>query len=154
MEGIKKAMNERNLNEGQWEDRKQWSLGVGQRRKTFWTRYIHTFLYPLSFIFCVSFNPRLTFYLLSKNFYHYAFFLSYIQKYISYVFHFFLTYCAFFSGSFRLFPIRPYILLTFVTLSHRNGSILPNFLAFISLSLWFPISPSMSAALSNCNDKP
>jgi len=31
MEGIRKAMNERNLNEGQWEDRKQWSLGVGQR---------------------------------------------------------------------------------------------------------------------------
>jgi len=31
----KEAMNERNLNEGQWEDRKQWSLGVGQRRKTF-----------------------------------------------------------------------------------------------------------------------
>ena len=43
MEGIKKAMNERNLNEGQWEDRKQWSLGVGQRRRTFWTRYIHTY---------------------------------------------------------------------------------------------------------------
>ena len=35
MEGIKKTMNERNLNEGQWEDRKQRSLGVGQRRKTF-----------------------------------------------------------------------------------------------------------------------
>ena len=35
MEGIRTAMNERNLNEGQWEDRKQWSLGVGQRRKTF-----------------------------------------------------------------------------------------------------------------------
>ena len=35
MEGIKKAMNERNLNEGQWEDRKQWCLGVGQRRKMF-----------------------------------------------------------------------------------------------------------------------
>ena len=35
MEGIRKAMNERNLNEGQWEDKKQWSLGVGQRRKTF-----------------------------------------------------------------------------------------------------------------------
>jgi len=35
MEGIKKAMNERNLNEGQWKDRKQWSLGVEQRRKTF-----------------------------------------------------------------------------------------------------------------------
>jgi len=28
-------MNERNLNEGQWEDRKQWSLSVGQRRKRF-----------------------------------------------------------------------------------------------------------------------
>ena len=37
MEGIRKAMNERNLNEGQWEDRKQWSLGVGQRRKSFET---------------------------------------------------------------------------------------------------------------------
>ena len=35
MEEIKKAMNERNLYEGQWEDMKQWSLGVGQRRKTF-----------------------------------------------------------------------------------------------------------------------
>jgi ribosome assembly protein YihI (activator of Der GTPase) len=34
-EGTRKAMNERNLNEGKWEDRKQWSLGVGQRRKTF-----------------------------------------------------------------------------------------------------------------------
>jgi len=35
MEGIRKAMNERILNEGQWEDRNRWSLGVGQRRKTF-----------------------------------------------------------------------------------------------------------------------
>jgi hypothetical protein len=35
MEGIRKAMNERNLNEGQWKDRKQWSIGVGQGRKTF-----------------------------------------------------------------------------------------------------------------------
>jgi len=35
MERIRKAMSERNLNEGQWEDRKQWSLGVRQRRKTF-----------------------------------------------------------------------------------------------------------------------
>jgi hypothetical protein len=35
MEDMRKAMNERNLNEGQWTDRKQWSLGVGQRRKTF-----------------------------------------------------------------------------------------------------------------------
>jgi hypothetical protein len=35
MEGIRTAMNERNLNEGQWEDRKQWSLRVGQRSKTF-----------------------------------------------------------------------------------------------------------------------
>jgi hypothetical protein len=32
-----KAMNGRNLKEGQWEDRKQWSLGVGQRRKSFKT---------------------------------------------------------------------------------------------------------------------
>jgi len=32
MEGIRKAMNERNLNEGQWEVGKQWSLGVEQRR--------------------------------------------------------------------------------------------------------------------------
>ena len=36
IEGIMKAMNgKKNLNEGQWEDRKQWSLGVGQRRETF-----------------------------------------------------------------------------------------------------------------------
>ena len=41
MEGIMKAMNERNLNEGQWEDRKQWSLVVGQRRKTFRNPYIY-----------------------------------------------------------------------------------------------------------------
>jgi hypothetical protein len=38
MEGIKKAMNGRNLKEGHWEERKQWSLGVGQRRKTFQNR--------------------------------------------------------------------------------------------------------------------
>jgi hypothetical protein len=35
MEGIRKAMNKGNLNEGQWEDMKQWSLGVGQCRKAF-----------------------------------------------------------------------------------------------------------------------
>ena len=35
VQNIRKAMNERNLNEGSWEDRKQWFLGVGQRRKTF-----------------------------------------------------------------------------------------------------------------------
>jgi len=34
IECVRKAMNKRNLKEGQWEDRKQWSLGVGQRRKT------------------------------------------------------------------------------------------------------------------------
>jgi hypothetical protein len=28
-------MNERNLQEGQWEDRKQWILGVGQCGRTF-----------------------------------------------------------------------------------------------------------------------
>jgi hypothetical protein len=35
MEGIRKAINERNLNEGQWEDSKQWSKGVEQHRKAF-----------------------------------------------------------------------------------------------------------------------
>ena len=49
MEGIRKAMNERNLNEGQWEDRKQWRLGVGQRRTTFWNRhtYVRTYIHIL-----------------------------------------------------------------------------------------------------------
>jgi len=42
MEGIRKAMNERNLSEGQWEDRKRWSLGVGQRRTAFFKNDIHT----------------------------------------------------------------------------------------------------------------
>ena len=55
MEGIKKVMNERNLNEGQWEDRKQWSLGVGQGRKTFWTRYIHIYIH-LTTLFFKSFS--------------------------------------------------------------------------------------------------
>ena len=56
LEGIKKAMNERNLNEGQWEDRKQWSLGVGQRRKTFWNRYIHL---PLTCLLkCLSYGVK------------------------------------------------------------------------------------------------
>ena len=41
IEDIRKAMNERNLSEGQWKDRKQWSLGVGQRRKAFWNRYMN-----------------------------------------------------------------------------------------------------------------
>ena len=31
----KEGLHERTLKEGQWEDRKQWSLGVRQRRKTF-----------------------------------------------------------------------------------------------------------------------
>ena len=35
MEVIRKAMNERSLNEGQWGDSKQWSLGAGQRRRKF-----------------------------------------------------------------------------------------------------------------------
>ena len=45
MECIRKAMNERNQNEGQWEDTKQWGLGVGQRRTTFSNRNtcIHTY---------------------------------------------------------------------------------------------------------------
>jgi len=44
MEGIRKTMNERNLNEGQWEDRKQWSLGVGQRKKNV-LKYIYIYIY-------------------------------------------------------------------------------------------------------------
>ena len=43
MEGIRKAMNEINLNEGQWEEGKQWSLGVGQRTRMFRNRCIHTY---------------------------------------------------------------------------------------------------------------
>ena len=39
-------ISERNLNEAQWEDRKQWSLGVGQRRKTFSNIYILTTYTP------------------------------------------------------------------------------------------------------------
>jgi hypothetical protein len=35
MEDIRKTMKERILKEGRWEDRKKWSLGVRQRRKTF-----------------------------------------------------------------------------------------------------------------------
>jgi hypothetical protein len=35
MEGIRKAMNERILQEGQWEDRKQWNLGVRQGGRKF-----------------------------------------------------------------------------------------------------------------------
>jgi len=48
-------MNERNLNEGQWEDRKQWSLGVEQRFET----DIHTYIYclhVLSFIYLRMFK--------------------------------------------------------------------------------------------------
>jgi hypothetical protein len=47
IEGIRKAMNERNLNEGQWENRKQWS--VGQRRKSFKTD-IYIYIYMHSYI--------------------------------------------------------------------------------------------------------
>jgi len=45
MEGIRRDMNERNLNEGQWEDGKQWSLGVRQCRKAFWNRYIYLYIH-------------------------------------------------------------------------------------------------------------
>jgi hypothetical protein len=34
----KEGMKGRNLKEGQWEDREQWSLGVAHRRKTFQNR--------------------------------------------------------------------------------------------------------------------
>jgi hypothetical protein len=38
-------MNERNLQDGQWEDRRQWNLGVGQRGRTFWNRLIYIYIY-------------------------------------------------------------------------------------------------------------
>jgi hypothetical protein len=44
-------MNESNLNEGQWEDRKQWSLGVGQGKKTFWNLHTHTHTHPHIYIY-------------------------------------------------------------------------------------------------------
>ena len=52
MEGIRKPMNERNLNEDQWEDRKQWSLGVGQHKKSFETDiFIHL-------VVCLTTGPK------------------------------------------------------------------------------------------------
>ena len=57
MEGIRKAMDERNLNEGQWEDRKQWSLGVGQRRTAYWNR--QTYIQALTAIFDVVYCWKL-----------------------------------------------------------------------------------------------
>ena len=44
------AVNWQGLNEGLWEDRKQWSLGVGQRRKTFWNRYIYIYVDKVSLL--------------------------------------------------------------------------------------------------------
>ena len=57
MEGIRKAMNERNQNEGQWEDKKQGSLGVGQRRKTFGNQciYIYIYIYIFKCILTIKF---------------------------------------------------------------------------------------------------
>jgi hypothetical protein len=37
MERIKKATKGINLKEGQWEDREQWSLGVGQEDRKQWS---------------------------------------------------------------------------------------------------------------------
>jgi hypothetical protein len=46
MEVIRNAMNERNLNEDQWKNRKQWSLGVRQSRKSFETDiYIYIYIW-------------------------------------------------------------------------------------------------------------
>jgi hypothetical protein len=36
MEGIRKAMNGRKLKESQWEEREQWSIGVGQEDREQW----------------------------------------------------------------------------------------------------------------------
>jgi hypothetical protein len=43
-DGIMKAMNEGNLKEGQWKDRKEWSLGVGQRKKVWKPIYIYIYI--------------------------------------------------------------------------------------------------------------
>jgi hypothetical protein len=51
MEGVRKVMNERNLNEGQWEDRKQWRQSVGQRRKPFWNLYIYIYVSAVLFLY-------------------------------------------------------------------------------------------------------
>jgi hypothetical protein len=53
MEGLRKAMNERNLQEGQWEDRRQWSLGVGQRDETFLNRLLYIYIYNNNKILCL-----------------------------------------------------------------------------------------------------
>jgi len=63
MEGIRKAKNERNLSEGQWEDRKQRSLGVGQRRKALRNRYMdgrHEYVHQCSLTarFLATCSPR------------------------------------------------------------------------------------------------
>ncbi|CAG9833888.1 unnamed protein product [Diabrotica balteata] len=34
-EGVTKAMSTRDLRDGQWDDRRTWKLGIGQRRRTF-----------------------------------------------------------------------------------------------------------------------
>jgi hypothetical protein len=61
MESIRKAMSERNLNEGQWEDRKQWSLGVGQSRKTFETDiYIYIYIYIVTLAVSVCMEAPVT----------------------------------------------------------------------------------------------
>jgi hypothetical protein len=35
MDNIKRAMSERNVQEGQWMKREEWRLGIGKRRYTF-----------------------------------------------------------------------------------------------------------------------
>jgi len=58
MEGKQKAMNERNLNEGQWDDRKQWSLGAGQRKKLLNPIYTYNIAFHFS-DFGLSLDPVL-----------------------------------------------------------------------------------------------
>ena len=62
-------MNERNLNEGQWEDRQQWSLGAGQRRKTFLNRYIYIYIY-IYICVCLYICTYIYAYVLSYKCYH------------------------------------------------------------------------------------
>ena len=59
MESIRKATKERNLNEGQWEDRKQWSIGVGQVEKRFETD-IYIYMYIYIYIYIYMSHPHVT----------------------------------------------------------------------------------------------
>ena len=57
MERIRKAMNERNLNEGQWEDMKQWSLGVKVEKRCETDTHTHTHLLTYLLTYSMEQSP-------------------------------------------------------------------------------------------------